>query len=187
MKLINDEGKILGKINVIDLGFIIAIIIVVLMLFLNADTLKEANQTSGESAVTEENKETSGEGTAEGTKTEIAKIPAYISMVFNNLDMYMVNSFKVGDKLVINKEISEDTYIEEVVVKPSYINLFTPDGRIKRELNPYMKDVYIKIRTMLNEVEPIRKKGVIEFRIGVKYFINTKYIDNLGGIIYDIG
>lgn len=160
MKLIDEKGKIFGKINLIDL------VVVALILFIVAAVgykiLSPRISTSP---------------TAQG------EITALVKCTFRSDSV--TKSVQPGQKLVFGTDYIDNAYITDVKSTPS--DYITTDTQAKAHLekHPVLKDIYITIKAKINTKSPILKIGTQEISQGKKYIVKTQTIE-IDGIVENI-
>lgn len=148
MKLIDKEGRMFGKINILDF---IAIILVLFLIFLSF--LKIMNKELSDLSV----------------KDEIVdvEVEAYIVIEKGYLDV-----IKVGDQLGETKHYLEST-IEEVEILPVEVTNLDKNGNVVVSTDPLMEKAIVKFKATTPYKNYSYKFGKQELRQGKIIFVES--------------
>jgi hypothetical protein len=157
MKLIDEKGRLFGKINIIDL------VVVLLILFLVAAV---GYKVLGPNVETSPN--------AQGEITAVVKFTFKTDGV--------VSSLQKGQKLVFGTDYIPGAVIEEVnAVEADYVT--TDDqGKVHVEKHPFLKDIYVTIKANVDINAPILKVGTQEICQGKNFVLKTQTTDITGSV-----
>lgn len=148
MKIIDDKGKLFSKINILDLGIVLMIIVLGLAGFYK---LKSVNTTAF-----------------------IKPQPVDIKVIVREREETSIDKIKVGDIL---KEYDTGIILGEIKsidIKPAIIEVETVDGEVKLAEIPERYDYYINIDANAIVNENAIVSGNKELRIGNKLVLRTK-------------
>lgn len=148
MKIIDDKGRLFGKLNILDLGIILMILALGLAGFYK---LK-----------------------ADNVATFIKPKPVDIKVIVRAREETSLNEIKVGDIL---KEYDTGIVLGEIKsidIKPAKIEVKTADGQVKLAEIPERYDFYIDINGSATINENAIVSGNKELRIGNKLVLRTK-------------
>ncbi len=148
MKLIDKEGRIFGKINILDF---IAMILVVFLIFLSL--LKILNKDLTDLSV----------------KDEIVNVEVEATIV---TDKGYLDVIKVGDQLGEMKHYL-DAYVEEVEILPVEATNLDKDGNVVTSIDPLMEKARIKFKATTPYKNYSYKFGKQELRQGKIIFIES--------------
>lgn len=157
MKLIDEKGRLFGKLNIIDL------VVVVLILFLAAAV--------GYKVVSPK---VATSPTAQGEVTAVVKCTFRSDSV--------VNSIKVGQQLVYGTDFIPDAYITDVKSNPADYVTTDSQGKIHIEKHPVLKDIYVTIKVKTNTNAPILKVGTQDLCEGKKFTLKTQTTEIDGSV-----
>ncbi|WP_461811873.1 DUF4330 domain-containing protein [Faecalimonas sp.] len=125
MKVIDEKGKIFGKINIIDM----AIILIVIALFVGVGYKLFFQKSNGVSE--------------QPTKKEKVEV----SFVVKGCTPEIKDSIKKGDKLIVNNKLS-DAEVTEVEVSNSKTTTVDEKGKLSVAENPLLVDIKIKVHVL---------------------------------------
>lgn len=162
MKLIDDKGRILGKINIFDLIFILAVIVIV-----GAVGYK----------LTKNNQE---EKNVPVAKTYIVSVKAAAMP-----DTFAENLEK-DKRIYYTAEDFVNATIVGIREVPAVIEVQTSDGKLVNAESPNLKDVYIDLEVKDISKEPDIRIGKTAVAVGFKLNIKTIYAAAIDCIVLDI-
>lgn len=162
MKVIDDKGKLFGKINILDLLTIIVLLAVVIGLF---------SQFSG--------KEITNIGPSASDQKELE----FVVRLNPNYDTFF-SQLAVGDKIAEDKRYLEGEIVD-VKISDYYVARDNYEGQIIHSKHPFYKQAEVTIRAKVNVNGPIVKFGKQEIRAGSSYFVTTN-LCKLSGFINEI-
>lgn len=148
MKLINKEGKIFGKINILDFIAIVVVLFLILLSFLKISN-KELSDLSVKDQIVD------------------VEVEAYIVTDAGYLDV-----IKVGDQLGETKHYLEST-IEEVEIMPVEVTNLDKDGNSVVSIDPLMEKARVKLKATVPYKDYSYKFGKQELRQGKIIFIES--------------
>lgn len=157
MKLIDEKGKLFGKINVIDLA------VVVLILFLVAAVGYKVLSPKIETSPT-----------AQKDVTILIKCTFRTDAI--------VASLKKDQQLVFGTDFIPDAFISDVKSTPSDYITNDSEGKVHVEKHPLLKDMYVTIRAKVNANAPIYKIGTQELAQGKNFIIKTQTTETVGSV-----
>jgi len=154
MKLIDDRGKILGLINIVDL-----IILLVVLLVAAGAAYKYTHKSVETKSVTVEFK-----------------------VLLPHLRPELIGSIKVGDKMVQGSNFT-DVKVKDIQVQPGYsINVDSRGQRVE-SYDPYLKDVYVTNTGTTVLSSAIIVMGGQEIRVGKEYFFKSREYEFRGTVV----
>lgn len=157
MKLIDEKGKLFGKVNVIDL--VVALLIIFLVAAVGYKFLGP---------------EIAASPNAQG------EITAVIRFTFRTDDV--VKSVQPGQKLVFGTNYIPDAYIADVSFVVSDYITTDAEGKIHVEKHPQYKDLYVTIKATTNTNAAILKVGTQEIAQGKNFYVKTQTTEILGSV-----
>ena len=146
MKLIDEKGKIFGKINIVDLLVLLIIAIVAVggaWKFVFSPMINEVVDNKVEMITT-------------------IKIRGASDFMFEQLQ----NSSPVGKQLVSGTEYLANTNVESIEFRDYETPVTTSDGRIVMATDSTRKDIYITLSSYVTKGSLILKIGNQEIRVG---------------------
>jgi len=156
VKLLDDKGRILGSINIID-AFVIALAVLLLaggyFKFVAQGSITDATHFQEETRVTVRH-ETREKG--------------------------KLTAFEIGDQLVAQNRL-QPIYIEEVKVNPLLIMVEKEDGPVEKE-HPFKKEMYITFRGKANITEADIHMANQIVKIGAEFYLKTQTAEILGTV-----
>ncbi len=156
MKLIDGNGKIFGKINIVDLFVVVIVLAVVAAVgyrLLSPDV--------------------NNEGTSLSTEDEYC----YVTLYCNQMVPEMSSSVNIGDKMVANGKYT-DAEIVAVGEKPAAYVGYNSDGVAVLSDHPLWKDLTVVIREKVSPNSVILKVGEQEARVGYQYIFKTQRVES---------
>ncbi|HEY5582998.1 MAG TPA: DUF4330 domain-containing protein [Ruminiclostridium sp.] len=157
MKLIDEKGKLFGKVNLIDL------VVVMLILFL---VVAVGYKVLGPKITTSP--------AAQGEVTAIVK--------FTFRSDNMVKAVQKGQKLVFGTDYIADAFITDVTSNFADYTSSDAQGKVHYEKHPVLKDMYVTIKAKINTNVPILKIGTQELAQGKKFILKTQTIEMEGNV-----
>lgn len=156
MKLIDDKGKLFGKVNIVDLLvvlIIVAIIGAVGYRFLSPDV--------------------NNEGTTPLSEDEYC----YVTLYCNQMVPEMSSSIEIGDKLVANGKYT-DAEIVAVGEKPAAYVGYNSDGVAVLSEHPLWKDLTVVVKEKVSPNNVILKVGEQEARVNYQFIFKTQKVES---------
>ncbi len=148
MKLIDEKGKLFGKVNIVDLVVLLLIVALVGAVGYKALGPKVAVSPN-----------------AEGKATFVVKLAV-------KPEKWM-SALKPGDQLVYGTSFV-NAYIENIVSQPGELSAVTADGESVISVHPTLKDIYVTINAKVNANDAILKVGTQELALGKKFTLKTQ-------------
>lgn len=145
MSIIDKKGRLFGKLNIVDLLVILAIIFVGVGFVWN----KFGTKISGE-------------------ESNRVKMTTYLRIKGASDFMFEVlqNESPVGKQLVSGTEYLKDTNVEDIRFENFKTQVITDDGRIILAEDPTRQDIYITVTSYVQKGSLINKIGNQEIRVG---------------------
>lgn len=156
MKLIDEKGKLFGKVNVVDLIVIIIIIGIVGAVGYRL-TSSRVNVGGGNPVTTED---------------KYCYVTLYSSLVVPEISKQL----NVGDKLVANSKYT-DAEIVSIDEKPAAYVSTNSDGEAVLSEHPIWKDVTVVVKEKIDPSNVILKVGNQEARVGYSFILKTQTVE----------
>ncbi|WP_018086325.1 DUF4330 domain-containing protein [Desulfurispora thermophila] len=154
MKLLDEKGRLLGLINIIDLLVLAAILLV-----LGGAAYKYTHKS------------------AQGERRHLE----YVVLV-PAVRPEIVAAVKVGDKMVKDNYYTSAT-IKDIVVKPGYSVNTTASGQRVEAIDPYLKDLLVTIEDNIILSSATITAGGQEVRAGKEYYVKSRDYELKGTIL----
>lgn len=148
MKLIDKEGKIFGKFNILDFIAILLVLFLILLSFLKI-TNKELSDLS--------------------VKDVIVDVEVEVHII---ADKGYLDVIKVGDQIGEAKHYLE-AYIEEVEILPLEVTNLDRDGQTVKSMDPLLEKARVKFKATLSHKNNSYKFGKQELRQGMIIFVES--------------
>ncbi len=155
MKIINEKGKFLGLINLVDLLVIVGLLVVGLGLFWK---FAGAGLTSGQ---------------ADGTLTYTVRVRA----LNPRIETEIKKNLAIDNQLIAGTAYIDDAYVTDFFTEPYIIQTPTADGRLVDAVDPTRVDAVFTVTAKVAKDAPIIKVGPQEIRAGTGHFLKTKYFE----------
>lgn len=156
MKLVDEKGKLFGKINVVDL--IVLVIILGIVGAVGYRLTSSRVNVGGENPVTAED--------------QYCYVTLYSSLVVPEISQ----SLNVGDKLVANSKYT-DAEIVSIDEKPAAYVATNAEGEAVLSEHPIWKDVTVVVKEKVDPTNVILKVGNQEARVGYSYILKTQTVE----------
>jgi hypothetical protein len=156
MKLIDEKGRLFGKVNVVDL--------IVLVIIVGVIGAVGYRLTSSRVNV--------GDGNPVTTEKQYCYVTLYSSLVVPEISQEL----HVGDKLVANSKYT-DAEIVSIDEKPAAYVAVNSDGEAVLSEHPIWKDVTVVVREKIDPTSVILKVGNQEARVGYSYILKTQTVE----------
>jgi len=145
--MLDKQGRLFGRVSIIDLAIILAIVLVIAGVFYR------------------------GRGTDVAVAAKTVQIKVVCPFVYPDV----VPNIKAGDQLVANNQLVP-VYIKEVEVKKAATTVSKPDGSMILTENPFRKDIFLVIEGETTAVSPYQiMLGGQQVRAGKDdYFVKTR-------------
>ncbi len=156
MKLIDQKGKLFGKINIIDLIIIVCVVVVA------AALAYKFVAPAAESVVA-------------------PKSDMYVTMRVRGgmdyLDKEVNDHLKPGTKLIAGSDYIAGAEVVDVWSDDYLAAVPKDDGTVATASDPQKRDIFIKVKAKQNKNDPILKIGNQEIRIGRGFIFKTQTIE----------
>ena len=156
MKLIDEKGRLFGKVNVIDL--IVFVIIIGIVGAVGYRLTSSRVNANGGNPVT--------------AKDQYCYVTLYSSLVVPEISQ----SLNVGDKLVANSQYT-DAEIVSIEEKPAAYVATNSDGEAVLSEHPIWKDLTVVVKEKVDPSSVILKVGNQEARVGYSYILKTQTVE----------
>jgi hypothetical protein len=156
----NKQGKLFGKVHILDVLVIIIAIVVVIIAF---------GRLSGNDIVSFN----SGED-----------VRIRYTVLTYDYEAEYFKSLRVGDVLAEDKKYL-DGEIVNIEIEDKIVSLVDNNGDVVTKAHPVMKRAFITMEATVEYKNPIYKLGKQELREGLPAFVVTE-INNLSGIVSDL-
>lgn len=156
MKLIDEKGKLFGKVNVVDL-IVFLIVVGVVCAVTYRLTSSRVNVGGGNPVTTDE---------------QYCYVTLYSSLVVPEISQ----SLNVGDKLVANSKYT-DAEIVSIDEKPAAYVATNSEGEAVLSEHPIWKDLTVVVKEKVDPTSVILKVGNQEARVGYSYILKTQTVE----------
>ncbi|MGI6550966.1 MAG: DUF4330 domain-containing protein [Syntrophomonadales bacterium] len=145
--MIDKQGRLFGRISIIDLAIVLAVVLVIFGVFYR------------------------GRGTNVAVDPKTVQIKVVCPFVYPDV----VPNIKEGDQLVANNQLVP-VYIKEVDVRQANTTVSKPDGSMILTENPFRKDIFLVIEGQTTAVSPHQiMLGGQQVRAGKDdYYVKTR-------------
>ena len=157
MKLIDEKGRLFGKVNIIDLVVVLLVLLLVAAVGYKVLSPKIASSP-----------------TAKGEVTAVVKCTFRTDTV--------ISQVKAGQMLVFGTDYIPKATISEVKAVPSDYLTTDAQGKVHMEKHPTLKDIYITIKANVNTNAAILKVGTQDLCLGKKFTVKTQTIEMDGNV-----
>lgn len=155
MKILDEKGRLFGKINIVDFLIAFAVIMsigaIAVMLF--ATPIKEAVAPSVKMTSTYRIR-----GASTFLQAELEQSPI------------------LGERLIAGNEYV-DAYIVDVKTEPYVTQITTADGQIVNAVDPVKMDYIVTVESSITANTPILKIATQEVRAGRTFILKTRYFE----------
>lgn len=155
MKLIDEKGKLFGKLNIVDL--IVVVVIVVLIAAV---------------AVRFTSSKLNANGLNPASEDQYCYVTAFASLQVPEV----AESLKIGDHVVAGGKYT-DAEIVDIKVEPAAYVGVNSEGKAVYSEHPIWKDVTVVIKEKINPSNITIKVGGQEARVGYSYIIKTQTVE----------
>lgn len=152
-KIVDDKGRLFGKVNVVDM-LVIAVIVAVLGAVIYRVTSSAMN-ADGTNIVTD-------------PQTDV-----YISLYANSVVPEVAEALKVGDKLVNGGKFIDAEIVSIETTPAAYITT-NSDGEPLQMEHPMWNDIYVVVKGKASPSSPTLKIDNQEIRINYTYLLKTQ-------------
>ena len=148
--MLDKQGRLFGRISIIDLAIIVAGVLVIVGVFYRG----------------------------KGPDTAVAPKTVQIKVVCPFVYPDVVPNVNVGDQLVANNQLVP-VYIKDVEVKKAATTVSKPDGSMILTENPFRKDIFLVIEGETTAVSPHQiMLGGQQVRAGKDdYYVKTRTVE----------
>ncbi|HEX2927370.1 MAG TPA: DUF4330 domain-containing protein [Ruminiclostridium sp.] len=157
MKLIDEKGRLFGKVNLIDLVVVILVLLLAAAVGYRAISPKIASSP-----------------TAKGEVMAVVKV--------TNRSDTVVSQIQKGQTLISNNDYVPGATIEDVKAVPSDYTTQDAQGNVHVTKHPTLKDIYITIKVLTNTNVPVFKVGIQDLDVGKKFTVKTQTIEMDGSV-----
>ncbi len=156
MKLIDEKGRLFGKVNVVDL-----IVLVIIVGVIGAVGYRLTSSRLN-----------AGDGNPLTTEDQYCYVTLYSSLVVPEISQ----SLEVGEKLVANSQYT-DAEIVSIEETPAAYVATNDDGEAVLSEHPLWKDVTVVVKEKVDPSSVILKVGGQEVRVGYSYILKTQTVE----------
>ena len=156
MKLIDEKGRLFGKVNVVDL-----IVLVIIVGIIGAVGYRLTSSRLN-----------AGEGNPLTTEDQYCYVTLYSSLVVPEI----AQSLEVGEKLVANSQYT-DAEIVSIEEKPASYVATNDEGEAVLSEHPLWKDVTVVVREKIDPSSITLKVGDQEVRVGYSFILKTQTVE----------
>ena len=152
MKLVDENGKIFGKVNIVDLIVLVLIVAIAAAGIIRVSS-KKLNADNSEAG-------------ADGEQY------CYVTLLSSLVVPEVAEGLKEGDKLVANNAFTDAEVVSVDVAPAAYVGT-NSEGKAVYSEHPLWKDVKEKV----NPKSVILKVGNQEVRVGYSYILKTQTVE----------
>lgn len=156
MKIIDDKGRLFGKVNLLDLFVIIFVVAIIAIIISKFTSNPESYSKSSDDNVKDMHVLIKAQGVPEG----------------------FYDSLQVGDKLLAQNAYTGGEIYNIVSVSPAEYTGVDDKGQVVISEHPYLKDVVVELVTKQNIDSPVLKVNGQEVRTGLKIFFKTQKVES---------
>jgi len=162
MKVIDEKGRVFGKINIFDLFVLLA-----LVLFVGAIGYKMSNDRKQSQGIIS--------GKTYVVTVKCAAMPDTFAEALSKDDRIFYDNIGFTNAKIVKAE-----------EKPAVITVQTSDGQLVEAVDPNLKDVYVELEVYDNPNDDDIKVGRYAVAVGGKLSVKTIYAHGTDGIVLDI-
>lgn len=162
MKVIDEKGRVFGKINIFDLFVLLALI-----LFVGAIGYKMSNDRKQSQGIIS--------GKTYVVTVKCAAMPDTFAEALSKDDRIFYDNIGFTNAKIVKAE-----------EKPAVITVQTSDGQLVEAVDPNLKDVYVELEVYDNPNDDDIKVGRYAVAVGGKLSVKTIYAHGADGIVLDI-
>lgn len=156
VKFMDNRGRLLGKVNVVDL-FVIVIIIALAAAVIYKKTSNAVNTA--------------------GVGGDAADEYCYVTLYCNQMVPEVSSTISIGDHMVANGKYT-DAEIVAVNEQPAAYVGYDDNGKAVLSQHPLWKDVTVVIKEKISPNSVILKVGEQEVRVGYQYIFKTQRVES---------
>ena len=162
MKVIDEKGRVFGKVNIFDLFVLLALI-----LFVGAIGYKMSNDRKQSQGIIS--------GKTYVVTVKCAAMPDTFAEALSKDDRIFYDNIGFTNAKIVKAE-----------EKPAVITVQTSDGQLVEAVDPNLKDVYVELEVYDNPNDDDIKVGRYAVAVGGKLSVKTIYTHRADGIVLDI-
>lgn len=155
MKLIDEKGRIFGKLNVVDLLVVLVIIALVATVVVRF---------------------TSSKLNANGLNPTVEDEYCYVTAFASLQVPEVAQSLNIGDHIVVGGKYTDAEIVDVKVAPAAYVGVNT-EGKAVYSEHPLWKDITVTIKEKVNPSNITLKVGGQEARVGFNYIIKTQTVE----------
>lgn len=180
MKILDEKGKLFGKINVIDLLVLIVILAAVIVIGVKVLGGGSAGNSSGANS--------SAESVTATKLTYTVRVTAQREEVAEQLSRFVNISEGKKDQLMHGGELVEDAYVVDYWTEPCRYNVLA-DGDLEMlgaaEVDAAgLVDICLLVEAVVED-PTVSQVGTLEVRIGKVHILKTTHLEFAAGFITD--
>lgn len=156
MKLIDEKGKLFGKVNLVDI--LVVILVVGLVAGVGVRLTSKKLNANGGNPLT--------------SKDQYCYVTVFSSLVVPEI----ADNLKVGDKLVANNAYTDAEVVSVKSEPAAYVGV-NSEGKAVYSEHPIWKDVTVVVKEKVDPSSVILKVGNQEARIGYNYILKTQTVE----------
>lgn len=154
MKLVDENGKIFGKVNLVDLIVLVLIVAIAAAGIIRVSS-KKLNADNSE---------------ADGDQY------CYVTLLSSLVVPEVAEGLNIGDKLVANNAFTDAEVVSVDVAPAAYVGT-NSEGKAVYSEHPLWKDVTVVVKEKVNPKSVILKVGNQEVRVGYSYILKTQTVE----------
>lgn len=156
MKVIDEKGRLFGKINLLDL--VVLIFLVVIIAIIGSKVFNNPEQYS--------------------VSTEDNVKDMYVTIKCQGVPKGFYESIQEGDKLLAQNAYTGGTVYKVYEPTPAEYTGVDDNGQVVISEHPYLQDVVIELVTKQNIESPVLKINGQEVRTGLRIFFKTQKVES---------
>ncbi len=156
MKIVDEKGRLFGKVNLLDLVVVLFVVVVVGFIALKLVSNPESYAVS--------------------QSDNVKKM--YVTVKCQLVTDGFANSIQPGDKLLAQNAYTGGTVHSIDSVTPAEYTGVDDKGQVVISSHPYLKDVVVTLVTDQNVESPVLKVNGQEARVGTKIFFKTQKVES---------
>lgn len=155
MKIIDDKGRLFGKLNLLD--FVIVAFIILVIGAIGIKLLQNPESY----------------GVTSSTELE----DMYVTIRCQAVTQDFIDSIEAGDKLIAQNSYTGGEVYNVSEGFPYQYTGINSEGEVVLSDHPTLQDVYITLKTEQNPDSPVFKANGQEVRIGIRMFFKTQKVE----------
>ncbi|MBQ9604315.1 MAG: DUF4330 domain-containing protein [Firmicutes bacterium] len=156
MKVIDNKGRILGKLNIVDL-FVILVIVALAAAVIYKKTSSRVNTP--------------------GVGADAADQYCYVTLYCNQMVPEVSKTISIGDHMVANGKYTNAEIVAVNEQPATYVG-YDDNGKAVLSQHPLWKDVTVVIKEKISPNSVILKVGEQEVRVGYQYIFKTQRVES---------